>query len=250
MKGSLRAGLKRAAVATGMAPTARDVLFALQPAATKRDRLDHRHMALLVTFLLGPEDNCVDIGANRGFFLEEVVRIAPGGQHIAYEPIPHLCAEVAGRFPQVDVRNAAVADAPGEAEFLFDRTYDGLSSLERLDLPEGHEVETLNVRVDALDAALPEGYVPRLIKLDIEGAEYPAMRGAIETIRRHRPVVLFELWNDAARRFGYEATDVHELLCDEAGLRIFDLQGEGPYSRAEFQRVFEEGAIENFVAHP
>jgi FkbM family methyltransferase len=42
------------------------------------------------------------------------------------------------------------------------------------------------VQCVSLDEALP-GFRPNLIKMDIEGAEYAALWGARETIRRHRP---------------------------------------------------------------
>lgn len=50
-------------------------------------------------------------------------------------------------------------------------------------------VRTTTVDVVTLDSL---GIIPSVIKVDVEGADYDALRGGEQTIRRHRPVVLFE----------------------------------------------------------
>jgi hypothetical protein len=70
-----------------------------------------------------------------------------------------------------------------------------------------------------------------------------------ETIRAHRPLVIFEHGIGAAERYEYGSEDVHDLLCGELGMRIFDLDGEGPYSRKEFVELFPQ-PIWNYVAVP
>ena len=112
-----------------------------------------------------------------------------------------------------------------------------------------NEVETLDVPVEVLDQALPTGYVPRLIKIDVEGAEYGVVSGAIETIREHQPAVMFEFWPEAAATYGVSASQMYDLVCDRAGLRLFDMDANGPYGRDEFERVTAEGVRENFLAH-
>ncbi len=58
------------------------------------------------------------------------------------------------------------------------------------------------MRTERLDDALPDGLVPRLIKVDVEGAEMLVLRGAQRTIARHRPSILFEHGIGAADRYG------------------------------------------------
>jgi hypothetical protein len=44
---------------------------------------------------------------------------------------------------------------------------------------------------------------------------------------------------------------VHDLLCARAGLRIFDMDGEGPFDRASFERIADPpGRRWNFLARP
>jgi hypothetical protein len=112
-------------------------------------------------------------------------------------------------------------------------------------------VEQLTVRVERLDDALPEGLVPALIKIDVEGAEEQVLTGALETLRRHRPVVVLEHGNRAAE-YGTRPDSIFALLCDEAGLRIFDMDGAGPYTLEQFRAVASPPAATrwNFFARP
>lgn len=49
----------------------------------------------------------------------------------------------------------------------------------------------------SIDEALPS-FAPNLIKMDIEGAEYPALLGAARTIRAHRPGLAICLYHEPA----------------------------------------------------
>ncbi len=77
----------------------------------KRDRIDNQNLRLLLTFVLTEGANCIDIGAHKGAALAEMVRVAPYGKHIAYEPLPLLHKYLVDHFPTVDVRLAAVSNA-------------------------------------------------------------------------------------------------------------------------------------------
>ena len=53
------------------------------------------------------------------------------------------------------------------------------------------------IQCASLDEALPS-FAPNLIKMDIEGAEYPALLGAARTIRAHRPGLAICLYHEPA----------------------------------------------------
>ena len=114
--------------------------------------------------------------------------------------------------------------------------------------PREMRTQRVTVRTERLDTVLPEGYVPRFVKIDVEGAELQVLTGALETLRRHRPTVWFEHGAGAADHYGTQPADVHRLLTGEIGMRIFDADGKGPYSEADFDAVFSE-PMWNFVAH-
>jgi FkbM family methyltransferase len=213
----------------------------------RRDRRDMRRLRTLLAATLAADDSCIDIGAHDGAVLRHIVRQAPRGRHLAYEPLPELAALLKRDFPAVEVRNAAVSDQAAERTFHRVAKRPTRSSLSRLDYaPE--ELEPFTVRTEVLDASLPSGFAPRLIKIDVEGAEEQVLRGAAATLREHRPTVVLE-HNQDSRHFGTTSADVHGLL-SEAGLRVFDIDGGGPYDAAGLERRVESGDLWTFVARP
>lgn len=225
------------------------VLRRSEPWEVTRNRRDMDNLRLVAAAVLKPDSNCIDVGAHEGSFLVEAVRVAPLGRHIAYEPLPHLASELAARFPTVDVRPHAVSDRAGRATFVHVRSRPEMSGLRTRSYPTAEELDEIEVELEALDEALPNGYVPDLIKIDVEGAEFQVLRGARETIGRHRPVVVFEHGLGGADHYGTSPGDVYRLLCHELGMRIFDLDGHGPYSESEFVAMFSSPEIWNFIAH-
>jgi FkbM family methyltransferase len=227
----------------------REARSAVDPGLRRGLRDDHAMRIVLAT-VLHADSNAIDVGANEGLVLESIVRAAPAGDHIAYEPIPGLQERLQRRFPSVDVRRAALYDAAGTVPFthvLDESTRSGLRR--RTDLQVGPDrLREIQVRTERLDDALAGDYRPALIKIDVEGAELGVLRGAAATLERHRPFVLFEHGVGGADLYGAHPADVFDVL-DCAGLRIFDLDGEGPYSRARFEETFTE-PIWNFLAAP
>jgi FkbM family methyltransferase len=225
------------------------VAAGLGPAWARRAYQDEVNMRLLLAFGLSRDSNCIDVGSHEGRLLSDIVRIAPHGKHIAYEPLPHLFKKLIQTFPTVDVRNAALSNSEGNSEFVYAKNLPSYSGLRRRAYPSAPDIEILTVRTERLDEHLPPGYVPDLIKIDVEGAEQLVMEGAIETLKRHRPIVVFEHGKGASDFYNSSPPDIFGLLCDTAGLRIFDMDGNGPYTLAEMDETYRRNGYWNFVAH-
>ncbi len=218
-----------------------------------RDIQDFSHIRRLLAFILAPDSNCIDVGANHGAVLAEMTRIAPRGRHIAFEPIPQLCDALRQAYSGVEVHQAALYNETGEAEFSYVHgPADGWSGLRFRPLPGEQQatVETIKVSLEVLDQVLDPAYRPDVIKIDVEGAELQVLEGAVSTLKRHRPTVIFEHGSGSAETYGTSPADVFGVLSQQVGFRIFDLDGAGPYTLAEFERVFYAGDRVNFVAHP
>jgi FkbM family methyltransferase len=211
-----------------------------------RDRRDHEAMRILFAGALAPDSNCVDVGCWRGTVLSEMLRCAPEGKHIAYEPIPEFCEVTTARFPQVDVRQAAVSSQPGESTFVYLPDRPGYSHLLREAEAAEPPAELIRVRVQTLDSALPDDYTPALIKIDVEGAELDVLKGARATLAMFRPIVVFE--HGAGHQD--DSAELFELLSHRIGLRVYDIDGNGPMGRQRFLDVVGQGRVWNFVARP
>jgi FkbM family methyltransferase len=241
---------RAAALRLGLGKPARALRHLVPSGSMRRDRRDNSQLRAILAATLSLDSNCVDVGANVGGLLEEIVRLSPSGQHVAFEPIPELARDLAERFPSVDVHKLALSDRAGWTEFIHVTSHPGYSGLRERTYPRRERIERIEVEVARLDDLLPTHYEPRLIKIDVEGGELGVLRGARDTIRRHRPLVIFEHGLGAADHYGTRPDDVWDLLCEDLGLRIFDLDGDGPYSRDEFAQAFAAGERWNYLARP
>ncbi len=189
----------------------------------------------------------VDVGTNRGQVLGEAVRAAPRGRHIAFEPIPELAAQVSAAFPVVDCREMAIGAQAGSAEFCHFKSLDGWSGLRRSPeiSDERGDPEYLTVTVSTLDAQL-QGISPRVVKIDVEGAELDVMQGARTVLAESRPLVIFEHVTQASALYGAAPEAPYDLLV-EMGYEVVPVTGGPPVTRGEFAH---EAEIVNWLARP
>lgn len=160
--------------------------------------------------LAGPQAVCLDIGANVG---DTALLMARHCRTVhAFEPNPDLEAEFAARTAGVagiERHALAVSDFRGET-FLNLRGHHTQHFISGLGPVDDRAVA---IPVTTIDHFCGErGIVPAFIKIDVEGTEPHVIRGAVETIRRHRPVIVFE-FHERHWWFGYEAifTFLHDL---------------------------------------
>ena len=126
-------------------------------------------------------DVVFDVGANLGAYTLLFAQwVGASGRVVAFEPAPAphegltklLAAN--GLASRVEVQRAAVSATEGSAEFLAD----GVDGASRIASGGGTTVPT--VTIDGVCARM--GVVPRVIKIDAEGAELDVLRGARATI--------------------------------------------------------------------
>jgi len=239
--------VKGPAVKLGVYDQLRKLRAALHP-TYRREYVDSQNLRLLLTFTLAEDANCIDIGAHAGSLLEEIIRLSPRGKHIAYEPLPHFYQSLVERFPSVDVRQVALSNEEGERSFLYLKSTPGRSGFHGRSFSSSQPTEKIRVRTETLDKSLPEDFIPSLIKIDVEGAERLVLEGAINTISKYKPIVVFEHGKGGADYYNTQPQQIYELLHSYAGLRIFDMDGNGPYTLSQFEETFARNDHWNFVA--
>jgi FkbM family methyltransferase len=221
----------------------------IDPIEIRNDR-DDANLRFLLACVLRADSNCIDIGAHTGSVLSEIARISPRGSHIGFEPLPDCASRLRHDFPNVDIREIALADERGESSFVHARTHPGYSGLREREYPTANEeTETITVTVDRLDDVLPEGYVPHFIKVDVEGGELGVFRGGVDTLRKNKPVIWFEHGIGGADYYGTRSEDIYDLLVPDVGLRLYDADGNGPLSRSGFVDLFS-APIWSYLATP
>jgi FkbM family methyltransferase len=202
-----------------------------------------------------PDSMCVDVGCNEGFILRMMSEHAPLGAHLAFEPIPRLYEQVKAHFASTPVRvyNLALAEAPGRSTFWHVAASSGYSSLKPRSLPNPRwETERLEVAVETLDRMVKPDEHVTLVKIDVEGAELQVMRGGRETLRRCRPLVVFEWVAESAAAYGAAPEDPYRFLQRECGLRVSLLEdwlgGRAPLTLSAFRRHVRRGTC-YFLGH-
>jgi FkbM family methyltransferase len=154
---------------------------------------DEKEYALLDT-LLGQGDWVLDIGANVGHYTMRMADlVGPSGRVIALEPVPDtfsLLAANARLFAHANVSllNVAASDRVAIVDMQIPRFPDGLSNYyqARLSAARGG-LPVLTLPID--DLSLPP---VRLVKIDVEGHELPALHGMRGLLARDHPVLIVE----------------------------------------------------------
>jgi FkbM family methyltransferase len=128
----------------------------------------------------------VDVGAWYGPWTARLSALAD--RVVSIEPNPALAALVRAAFPAARVVEAAASDHDGTAQLWLPpggRGAEGTASLERTG---GRSITVRRLTIDGLCLS-----GVRFIKMDIEGHEAAALRGAEQTIKRDSPVLVLEL---------------------------------------------------------
>lgn len=185
-------------------------------------------------------ESFIDCGANIGYWS---VGAAECWDHVvAIEPIPELYQELVANHQLNGGRLQTVHAAVWSADdHVVNLTYNprrhGASSVSTAG---GIAVGT--VSIDRIARSLPE---PLIIKLDVEGAEVRALKGAKRTLARDVVLIYEDHGNDSS------CTNSRYIL-DELGFHVFDPRLRRPcYGLSDIVRSKEHPSVGyNFVAYP
>jgi FkbM family methyltransferase len=148
----------------------------------------------------------IDVGAHVGIYsLLASAKVGPNGKVIAIEPSPanacllrqHLSFN---QSRNVEVIEAAVADKPGQVTFNYRRNATDPGSFAN-SMAYNISGESANVQVRTLDDVC-SNLSPAVIKIDVEGAELLALRGAKNILAKHRPTVIVAVHPEPMRMLG------------------------------------------------
>lgn len=239
---------KKVFIGSPLEPLARWADFAL---TRNKNFLYDRQTLQVMKRTLRFNSSFVDVGCHKGSILREAIRYAPAGQHWAFEPLPHLFANLKVDFPGVHLFNVALSDSCGQTAFAHVPSNPGMSGLKlRRDLT--CPTDNLTIRTATLDSIVQTNRID-MIKIDVEGAELLVLRGAQDVISRNRPVIVFEHGLNGADSYGHTPEQVFDIVSD-FGLVLstmkYWLHGESiPFSRSQFCDYYYSGEGYYFIAY-
>jgi FkbM family methyltransferase len=147
-----------------------------------------------------PGATVLDGGANVGMHsLAFAQWVGMAGKVVSVEASPETCAVLRSNMESNGLAHVEVVCAALDAEA-------GTCLVERLNPERPQNVGMLHTAAHSPSVRQPESMIEtaartidsleldelHLLKLDVEGSEYRAIKGGLETIRRHRPVILTE----------------------------------------------------------
>ena len=200
---------------------------------------------------LEPGDTFVDVGANIGYYaLLAAKRVGWSGAVVAVEASPRIFAMlqdnlVRNRAHNVRAVNIAISDRPGVATLFSGPSWHiGLTST--VEVPDSAfecEIPTAPLR----EILQPEEVATaRLVKIDIEGDEWSAVKGLVPLLGLLRPEaeIVVEVHPEGLSQRGHGAEDFMRVLVD-AGYHAYELHNRAlesylsPYIRERPVRIAE-----------
>jgi FkbM family methyltransferase len=199
----------------------------------------------LLRRLLRPGDTFVDGGANVGLFaLAAAACVGPTGRVVCFEPATATRAVLRRNvdlngFRWVEIRDEALGDRTSIGRMLtFEGDGAGLSSFAPATLSGARSED---VPIETLDALFsPNASRLKLVKLDLEGSEVKALRGATEVLSLG-PDLILEVEPDHLERQGCSAAELLHLL-KSAGYQLRRiLPAPGSYRLTDYDAGAREG---------
>ncbi|MEP7109086.1 MAG: FkbM family methyltransferase [Ferruginibacter sp.] len=216
------------------------------------DKYDFQTTQLIRKYIK-KDSNCIDIGANQGHILMEMVAASPKGKHFAFEPIPDLYTSLKKRFSKnTTVYNYALSAKKGSRTFNYYPDRPAVSGFRERNNQIGQNPTLLAVQMETLDDLIPENIKIDLVKIDVEGAEYEVLQGARNVLQKNKPLVLFECGLGAADIYGTTPENIFDLF-KECGLSVSTIEyfnaHKQPFSKEEFSGQFYKNYNVFFIAY-
>lgn len=225
-------------------------------AFTQNQRYD-RQTNRIIQKVCRPGSSCIDVGAHKGEVLDTILKYAPDGTHYAFEPIPDMYAGLKAKYggnKNCRIFDIALSNEKGTSSFNYVVSNPSYSGLKKRRYDREHEQDTqITVQTDKLDNVLPADVKIDLVKIDVEGGELLVLQGAVETIIRNKPVIIFEHGLGASDFYGSKPEVLFDLL-SSCGLKVSLmkdwLSGSSSLTKTQFRNIYDKNSDYYFIAHP
>lgn len=218
-----------------------------------QDDLYNDQTELFLKKILNDGDSGIDIGANRGDILEKFSYFSPNGLHIAFEPIPIYFNYLSRNFQNAKIFNYALSDFNRESKFNYIINAPGYSGLQKREYDKKQIImNEIYVSERRLDDIIEENFCPKVIKIDVEGAEYSVLKGGIKLIKKCKPYILLEAGSKSTGKYGVTPKEFYNFFTD-INYHITTLSryfiNKNPFNYEEFQNNWLNGPDYFYLAY-
>jgi FkbM family methyltransferase len=203
------------------------------PAGYEKDNFDYLNAAVK------QGDTVLDVGAHIGLFAVIASKLTgTNGKVIAFEPAPATFNLLQQTVKINKVANTittiqkAVGKEPGKTTFFIsDNVADNSNSL--VSYLGDRPLNGIDIDVTSIDTIVAEQKLDKVnfMKIDVEGAEYDTLRGAVQTFKRFAPQAIIAIHPVPIVAKGDKLEDIYDFI---AGLNYRITLYEKPLSREEF----------------
>ena len=195
-----------------------------------------------------------DVGAYRGLYsLLAAKKLSSQGRVVAFEPSRRERRYFGIHFwlnglKKIRLEPYAVSSTSGTLKFFS--VVSGYTTMNSLKRPSTeHPIREITVAAISLDQYLAEHKITQidLMKIDVEGGELDAFRGASGLLSTIRPILICEVLDWVTRPWGYPARNIVTFL-QQRGYEWFDFTDEGTISPHTLRDEYPE--IRNYLAVP
>ncbi|MBL8643740.1 MAG: FkbM family methyltransferase [Rhodospirillaceae bacterium] len=225
----------------------------------KHAKKGERELKLLPQ-LVDPNKIAIDIGANKGVYTHTLAKLA---KHVhSFEPHPKMFPLLARALPaNATAHHVAVSDTSGTAELVIPSYNKRGFSNQGASLDPNKKNAPFGFTTVAIESRTLDSYNftnVGFIKIDVEGFEQAVVRGALETVRREKPVLMIEIeeWHtkrrieDCLADMSVLNADVFFADTDSHGhVSLRPISEFDPEARHRGQRK-QPGYVANFVFKP
>jgi FkbM family methyltransferase len=191
-------------------------------------------------------DCFVDVGANIGLmsiFASQCV--GNSGKILAFEAHPEthelLQENIAlNHIENIDTFNFALGNEPGKAT-IYDNwnvNRGGASLVIHSENSTGFEVD-----MKTLDEVIQTDFQPKMIKIDVEGFEFQVLKGATNTIKNCKPILIIEF--SVSRENQYDPFEMIDFIESFGFYEIFKLSG----TKERKSKLIQINSREEFPNH-
>ena len=154
------------------------------------------HVTRVFEEYLKPGWGVLDIGANIGYFsMLAASLVGPTGWVQSWEPSPGnvkmlYASQTLNQFDNIEIVQAAACDKSEVLRYFHSASNGNVAEVANI-LPEDilSSETVMGLRIDDF---VPDDRQVSFVKIDVEGYEAKALRGALATLRRCRPIVVSE----------------------------------------------------------
>ncbi len=200
------------------------------------EAFDEDIIGFLKERLAAMKGNCLDIGANIGVTTAlDATLLAGRGEVYAFEPMPQTALQAAATIALNGLTNAhlypvALSDTDTEITFFYPEGRSEMASASVNAQMEGKAITEVKVPCIRLDSLMDRIGRVGLIKIDVEGHELSALRGASGLLVRDTPAILYEHNPPMMESAKWQPSDMKTLLTGIAPYKLRVLNHDNTWS--------------------